>query len=321
MSQAAIGYLAAGAFALLLAVSAMLLLPGRTAAQLRERARSATAHPTMEQSDTTPKRSIRKTTPDSSWSLGRLAEALGHNPLLPPAYRASVLVVAASSTILGLLVFVLVRSAFGLGGSAVGGILIALALARFQFRRKTRRYTQLLFSQIPDALSLVVRSVRAGLPVGEALNNVSVESPSPTCDEFAHMMGEVSLGVPLDTALWSLHERTVVREYAFLAVTLGLQSQAGGSLAETLENLVDMVRRRVAMVGKARALSAEARTSSAILAGMPFATALVLAVVSPDYVGDLFTDPRGKNFLIAFAVLLSCGMLSLRWLLQRATED
>jgi len=297
----------------------MLRLPGRSYAQLRERARSATAP--AGKPDSAPKRSIRKTAPGPSWSLGWLAEALGHNPRLAPAYRASVLLVAGSSIVLGLVVFVAVKSAFGAGGAGVAGLLIALALARFQFRRKTRRYTHLLFIQIPDALALVVRSVRAGLPVAEALSNVSLESPSPTSDEFAHMMGEVALGVPLDAALWSLYERTGLREYSFLAVTLGLQSQAGGSLAETLENLVDMVRRRVAMFGKARALSAEARTSSAILAGMPFATALLLAVVNPGYISELFTDPRGTKFLIAFAVLLSCGLLSIRWLLQRATED
>ncbi|MES2713431.1 MAG: type II secretion system F family protein, partial [Pseudomonadota bacterium] len=182
-------------------------------------------------------------------------------------------------------------------------------------------YAELLFQQIPDALSLVVRSVRAGLPVADALRSIGTEMPSPTCDEFGRTMGEVALGVALDQALWSLYARTQVREYSFLAVTLGLHAQTGGNLGETLENLVDMVRRRVALVGKARALSSEARTSSAILAGLPFFTGAIVSVLNPAYMADLFFDPRGKNFLVAFALLLSAGLLVNKWLVQRATRD
>ena len=75
------------------------------------------------------------------------------------------------------------------------------------------------------------------------------------------------------------------------------------------------------MVSKARALAAEARASAAVLAGLPFATGLLLFVVNPDYIGELFTDPRGGNFLLTFGVLLSCGLLTIRWLIQRSTRD
>jgi tight adherence protein B len=75
------------------------------------------------------------------------------------------------------------------------------------------------------------------------------------------------------------------------------------------------------MVSKARALAAEARASAAVLAGLPFATGLLLFLINPGYISELFTDPRGSNFLLTFGVLLSCGLLTIRWLIQRSTQD
>jgi len=319
MTQPNIAYLALGVVILLITAAALLLLPSQTNARLLERARGATR--LADRAVDGPRQTIRIDAPGQRGTWQRIATAFGYNPNLPKAYAASVLMVALISGLMGLLVFWGLSAVFGATIAAPVAILLGLALVRFQFRRKTKAYAKLLFNQIPDALSLVVRSVRAGLPVGDALRSVSTEMPSPTSDEFGRMMGEVSLGVPLETALWSMYGRTQVREFSFLAVTLGLQAQTGGNLAETLDNLVDMVRRRVALVGKARALSGEARMSCAILGGLPFATAALLTLVRPSYVGVLFTDPRGANFLFTFVVLLSLGVLSLRWLLQRATED
>ncbi|MGK7864840.1 type II secretion system F family protein [Falsiroseomonas sp. E2-1-a4] len=320
MTQTALAYLAAGGILLMLAASAMLLLPGRATIRMRERVRSATgnaAKPTPVAKQQTIRR--RATGEHRLWN--GISAALGYNRDLPPAFAASPPLVAASSCLMGLVLFTQLRSSFGSAMAAIIALLAAVALARFLFRRKTKIYMNMLFIQIPDMLSLVVRSVRAGLPVGDALRSIATEMPSPTRDEFGRMMGEVALGVPLETALWSLHARTQVREYSFLAVTLGLHAQTGGNLAETLENLANMVRRRVAVAGKAKALSAEARMSSAILAGLPFVTGLIITLINPGYVGELFNDPRGKYFLIGFATLMCSGMLTIRWLLQRSTRD
>lgn len=319
MTPQSIVLLSIGGILLLLALVVLLLLPSGKTTQLRQRARGATG--VAEKVDAEPKQSIRLAVTPARGPWVFLTAALGHNRQLPAAYAASVPLVIVTSGLIGLLVFMQTRSAFGSVISGGVGLGVALAVARFQFRRKTRVYAHLLFMQIADALSLVVRSVRAGLPVADALRSIATEMPSPTRDEFGRTMGEVALGVPLDQALWSLHARTQVREYSFLAVTLGLHAQTGGNLGETLENLVDMVRRRVALAGKARALSSEARTSCAILAGLPFVTGLIVWVMDRNYMSDLFYDPRGKNFLITFAVLLSAGLLANRWLLQRASRD
>jgi tight adherence protein B len=319
MTPQATVLLATGGIFLLLAVAVLLLLPSGNSTRLRQRARGATG--IAEKPVVGPKQSIRLAVAREGglWTL--MTAALGHNSQLPRAYAASVPLVSISSALIGLLLFWQARSSVGEVISGSAAILLALAAARFQFKRKTRIYAHLLFIQIADALSLVVRSVRAGLPVGDALRSLATEMPAPTSHEFARTMGEVALGVALDQAIWNLHSRTKVREYSFLAVTLGLHAQTGGNLGETLENLVDMVRRRIALAGKARALSSEARTSCSILAGLPFVTGLIVSAVDPAYMADLFYDPRGKNFLIVFAVLLSAGLLINRWLLQRATSD
>ena len=319
MGSGTLVVLLVGAIALLLTGAAVILLRDGASGQMRERVRRVTGTGAQLAVETGP--NIRITAPDERRPLQRFAEGLGYNSELPPAYAASVPAVATVALAAGLLTFWRVGATFGEAVGALAAIPTAAATARFLLRRKTRLYTAALFRQIPDAISLVLRAVRAGLPVAEAVRSVSREMPSPSRDEFARVTGETALGVSLEVALWNLYARTQIREYAFFAVTLGLHGQTGGNLSETLENLADLVRRRVAMVAKARALASEARASAAILTGLPFATALIMFFVNPSYVSELFTDPRGSGFLVTFAVLLSCGLLTIRWLIQRSTQD
>ncbi len=139
----------------------------------------------------------------------------------------------------------------------------ALLAARFIFGWQHARYCDAVFHQIPDALGLMIRAIRAGLPLGEALRGISREIGSPSREEFARVAGDMAIGRPVDVALARLYQRTGLTEYAFLAVTLGLQAQTGGSLAETLENLSEMVRKRVAMAKRAKALAGEAKAQAA----------------------------------------------------------
>ena len=139
------------------------------------------------------------------------------------------------------------------------------------------RYVDQIFQQIPDAIGLMVRAVRAGLPVGEAMRSVATELSSPLRDEFARMLGDVVIGRPVDQAMLKLYKRTGLTEFSFLAVTLGMQQQTGGNLAETLDNLADTVRKRVALTKRARALAAEARMQAGILMALPLVAVLAWA--------------------------------------------
>jgi tight adherence protein B len=208
----------------------------------------------------------------------------------------------------------------GLAGLLFGMVAAAFVLRGF-FLWELGRNRDRVFRQIPDAVGLMVRAVRAGLPVGEAVRSVAREMPEPTRSEFQRVLAEVGIGVALDRALWSIHERTSLREYAFLSVVIGLQAQTGGSLAEALDNLGNIVRQRVAMAAKARALASQARASAIILVALPPISGLFLALVQPGYSEALFGDPRGlKLFGIAVA-MMAIGILVIRGMLRSANSD
>jgi tight adherence protein B len=309
---------AIGTAALLFAGTAVFIMRGGTSGRMRERVRRAVDLDSA--TVATADRTIRVMAPDERRPLLRLAMALGYNPELPPGYAASPLFVIPIACMAGALVYWRAGVMFGSLTGGVAAVVAVALVARFLLRRKSQQYAELLFRQIPDATSFVMRAVRAGLPVGEALRGVSREMPSPTREEFSRVMGEAALGVPIETALSHLYARTQVREYAFFAVTIGLNRQTGGNLAETLEILADTVRRRVAMAAKARALASEARASAAILGALPFAVGLIITAINPGYMNELFTDPRGPNLILAFVVLLSCGMFTIRWIIKRSSQ-
>jgi tight adherence protein B len=306
-----------GAAALALAGTALLLLRDRTPGRLRARVRQATELAAAATAD----RTIRVQAPDERRLLLRLATALGYNPELPAGYAASPVFVIIIACVVAAPVYWRAGIMFGSLAGGAAAAAVTILVMRFLLRRKSQQYAALLFQHIPEVTSFVTRAVRAGLPVADALHGVSRELPSPTREEFARVMAEAALGEPVETALARLYRRTQVREYAFFAVALGVNRQTGGNLAETLEILGDTVRRRVAMVAKARALSSEARTSAAVLGALPFVVGLVITAINPGYMNDLFTDPRGANVILAFVVLLGCGLLSIRWIIRRSSQD
>jgi tight adherence protein B len=203
-----------------------------------------------------------------------------------------------------------------LAGVVAGGLIL-----RGAYQWELGRNREEVFRQIPDAVGLMVRAVRAGLPIGEAVRSVAREMPMPTRSEFQRVLAEVGIGVPLDRALWSIHERTGLREYAFLSVVIGLQAQTGGSLAEALDNLGNIVRQRVAMAGKARALASQARASAIILVALPPLSGTFIAFVQPGYAETLFGDPRGLKLLGIAVAMLLLGILVIRGMLRSANND
>jgi tight adherence protein B len=198
---------------------------------------------------------------------------------------------------------------------------IGLLAARGIFGWQHARYCEQVFVQIPDALGLMVRAIRAGLPLAEALRGISREMPAPTRDEFARVIGDMTIGRPIEVALARLHERTGLTEYAFLAVTLGLQSQTGGSLAETLENLSEMVRKRVAMARRAQAMAGEAKAQAALLLVLPFIAALGMSALQPFYISAFTQNPTGRTMAFTGIGMMILGVLSIRWLIRQAGRD
>lgn len=193
-----------------------------------------------------------------------------------------------------------------------------LLLSRNAFGMWDRKRRQLLLDMFPDVLSTIVRAVRVGLPVAEAIRIISIKSPPPISNEFGRVFGEVNMGVPMEEALRRMAERTGVAEYRFFATTLSLQAQTGGGLAETLENLADLIRKRIALRARGYALASEARTSTLVLTALPFVTAVALLVVSPDYISPMFTEPFGHKLLGIALLLLAFGTLVMRCIIRKA---
>jgi tight adherence protein B len=215
-----------------------------------------------------------------------------------------------------------------LGPAAIGGLLatkvfgqpgwgmvplLDILLVRTFLGWSSNKVSRTLLSQFPDALAMVSRSVRVGVPLNEAVRIVGRETQSPTREEFAKVADQVQIGVDLETALLDMAERNNISEYRFFATALALQSQTGGGLTETLETLADTIRKRENARKRGHALASEARTSIYVLAVLPIVVGAMLFVINPDYIGLLFTDPVGEMLLgIAVGMLIS-GL----WVMQQ----
>lgn len=146
---------------------------------------------------------------------------------------------------------------------------------------------------LPEGIDIVVRGLKAGLPVSESLAAVGREAPEPVGGVFREIVDQVRVGQSIEGAIEKQTETMAVQELRFLGITLSIQKETGGNLTETLQNLSDILRKRRQMKVKVRAVSSEARTSAYIIGSLPFVVSLAIYIVNTDYVMTLFTDPRG----------------------------
>ncbi len=179
------------------------------------------------------------------------------------------------------------------------------------------RISRDLLAQFPDALSMVSRSVRVGVPLGEAIKVVSKEALSPSREEFTRAADAVAIGMDLEAALVEMADRNDLAEYRFFATALALQSQTGGGLTETLDTLADTIRKREAARKRGNALASEAKTSIYVLVVLPIISGLGLWLTNPDYIEILFTTTGGEK-LLAIAVFMLCmGMFTMQQIIKR----
>jgi len=174
----------------------------------------------------------------------------------------------------------------------------------FMVKRRMKRFANLL----PEAISLMVRSIKSGLPITEAFQIIGRELPDPVGLEFRQLCDQIRLGQPVERALLDTAERSGVPEMKFLVVTLAVQRETGGNLAETLENLDNILRRRRQMRLKVRALSSEARASAMIIGSLPFLMMGVLSVADRGYLAVLFTDHLGNMLLAGGVTSMTLGV-------------
>lgn len=193
---------------------------------------------------------------------------------------------------------------FSLLVSGLGGVAGAALLPHVYVGMLAKRRIKTFLANFPEAIDLMVRTVRSGLPITEGLTIVGQEMSGAIGDEFTRLEHAVKIGSSLDEALWDAAKRLDCPEFKFFVISLSVQRETGGNLAETLENLAEILRRRRQMLLKIKALSSEARASAMIIGALPFIMFGILFTMNPDYAGQLFSDPRGQ-------VMLACGLTSI----------
>ena len=201
-----------------------------------------------------------------------------------------------------------------LGGSAAAAApMLVLCLAQ-------SRYQKRFLDVFPDALDLVRRGVKAGLPVNEALAEAGREIADPVGNELRRVLDRVQIGVAMIDAMQEAFNRVRVADFRFLVVALALQQKSGGSLAETLANLSGVIRARKALRLKARALSSEAKASAMVLAALPFAVGGMMYLMNRELVLPLFVDPRGRLMLGVATLSLVTGLGAMAMIIKRAVR-
>ncbi|MRT20268.1 type II secretion system F family protein [Comamonas sp. CAH-2] len=221
---------------------------------------------------------------------------------------SGVLLSCASLFMLGVFGATLLRQSMGLA-AIVGVVLGALPWLYLQYRRRQR--LGLMERQLPEALDLISRALRAGHAFSAGLQMAGEELAEPIAGEFRMVHDEINYGTSLQQALLNLGERVPVTDLRYFIVAVLIQRESGGNLTEMLTNLSRLIRERLKLHAKVRVLSAEGRLSAWILGLMPFAVAALLNLLNPEFMSALWTDPMGTSILQWLAFLMVIGVLML----------
>ena len=184
------------------------------------------------------------------------------------------------------------------------GLFVGAGLPHFMVGKFVKRRSDGFTSKFPEAIELLVRGLRSGLPVTETLQVVSSEVPGPVGEEFRAVVDRIKVGRTMEDALQVTADRLNTAEFSFFVITLAIQRETGGNLAETLSNLADVLRKRAQMKLKIRAMSSESKASAYIVGSLPFLVFVMVWWVNPGYLAGFFTDDR----------LIVTGLGGLTWM-------
>jgi len=197
--------------------------------------------------------------------------------------------------------------------SAIVGFLL---LPRFMASTEQGRAELKFLEGFPDAIDMVIRMLRAGLPVTAAIRTVGTEASAPVGAVFTDLANQVDIGIPVGDALLAAAKRVQLPDFRFFAVAVAMQHATGGNLAVTLEILSDIIRKRRALRLKASAVTAEVRMTAYILAAIPAFLVAALLAFFPNYLTPLVEDPRGKFIIGGAIAMLATGFLIMRQMMH-----
>lgn len=191
--------------------------------------------------------------------------------------------------------------------SIMAGIGLGIFIPTLVIGIRGKKRAMSFLVELPDAIDLIVRSVRSGLPVSEAIHAIARDMEGIVAEEFKTVSDQMRIGISMDDALGKSVERLGLTDYAFLTVSLSITRRTGGNLSETLANLSRLLRSRHQMLLKIRALSSEARASAMIIGILPFVVMGALLILNPEYINTLFTEPEGQDVLLFAGVSMGMG--------------
>ena len=210
--------------------------------------------------------------------------------------------------VLVLMLFLRQQPLIALGASFAAGLGLPRWIVGFLAKRRTKKFTE----AFADAIDIIVRGIKSGLPVHDCLRIIARESPAPLGPEFQRLVENVAMGVALDQGLEKMYARMPTSELRFFTIVLAIQQKTGGNLAEALGNLSAVLRARKLMREKVKALSSEATTSAFIIGSLPPGVVLMITVTTPSYMAIMYTDPRGHLMLLGGAIWMALGILVMR---------
>lgn len=195
---------------------------------------------------------------------------------------------------------------------AAFGFIGAFGLPRWLINQMTKRRQNKFVASFADAIDVIVRGVKSGLPLNECLSIIARESPEPLRSEFQEVVDQQRVGVSLAEALERLMGRMPLPEVRFFAIVIGIQQQAGGNLSEALGNLSGVLRARKQMAAKVKALSAEAKASALVLGSLPPGVMLMVYISTPAYISVLWTDKLGQFMMFCAGMWMACGLFVMK---------
>ncbi len=227
-----------------------------------------------------------KTSPRSFWMICGIVAAL----------TAAICILTRQSLLVtGLAVFVM-----GLG--------LPRWVLNFLAARRKKKFTE----HFANAIDVIVRSVKSGLPTNEALRIVAREAPDPVGPEFHNLVESLKVGVTLEQGLKRMHDSMPTAEVGFFAIVMAIQAKSGGNLSEALGNLAFVLRDRKRLQGKIKAMSSEAKASAMIIGSLPPGVMAIVYMTAPKYIALLFTERAGNLMLAVCLVWMSIGILTMR---------
>ncbi|HNR77014.1 MAG TPA: type II secretion system F family protein [Parvularculaceae bacterium] len=194
----------------------------------------------------------------------------------------------------------------------IGGLGMPNWFVGMQIKKRQKKFAD----EFSNAIDVIVRGVKSGLPVNECLKIIASEAPKPVNEEFEQLVEGFRIGLSLEQGMTRMYERMPLQEVSFFGIVLMIQQKTGGNLAEALTNLAGVLRGRKLMEGKIKALSSEAKASAMIIGALPFLVMGAVKLSSPDYLDPLFNTPTGNFILLGAGLWMGMGIFVMKSMMK-----